>query len=350
MNEQADARSPHWFHGIAFAVVLGGLYLTSRVSYLLFHSLAEVFSVVVAFSVFVIAWNSRRFIQNGYLILVGVAYLFLGFLDLLHTLAYQGMPVFPEYPFAANQLWIAARGLEAVTLVLAFAFLGKERRLRPFLLLGVYSAVTASLVASIFWWRVFPVCFVAGVGQTTFKIVAEYVIIAVLAVATALLYRNRVRFDPRVYWALLGSLLAAMACEFAFTLYVSNYGVSNLAGHYLKLMSYYLVHRALIETGVRQPYELVFRELAGANARLRDEVAARTQAEADQAKAILELRKAMEEIKTLRGVIPICAHCKKIRNDAGSWDRLEAYLARHYDAQFSHGICPECMERHYGEP
>ncbi len=347
IDQPPAARYPRWVYWAPLGTSLGGLYLSSRESYLLFHSLAELFSVVVAFSVFVIAWNSRRYIENGYLLFVGVAYLSLGFLDLLHTLAYQGMPVFPDHPFAANQLWIAARGLESATLVVAFAFVGWKRRPDPILLLGGFAAVTALLVASIFWWRIFPACFVAGVGQTTFKILAEYVIIAVLLVAVLLLHRDRDRFDAHVHRLILGSLLAAIGCEFAFTLYVSNYGVANLVGHYLKILSYFLVHRALIETGVRQPYDLVFRELSGANACLRTEVAARTAAEEAQARLIGELRSALEEVKTLRGIIPICAYCKKIRDDVGMWDRLEAYLSRHSDAQFSHGICPDCLSRHF---
>lgn len=345
----SPAATPAWFTAGVASIVVAGLLLAARESYLLFHALAEVFSVVVAFSVFAIAWSSRRYIKNGYLVLVGIAYLFLGFLDILHTLSYQGMAIFPGHPFAANQLWIAARGMESVTLVAAFAFLGSRRLPRPEWLLAGYAFLTAALVASIFWWEVFPVCFVAGQGQTTFKIVAEYVIIALLGLSAVLLRKYRARFEPDVYRALLGSLLTAMGCEFAFTLYVSNYGSMNLAGHLLKIASYYLVHRAILETGVRRPYDLVFRELSLANDRLRLEVTARTEAEERQAKLVGELRTALDEIKTLRGVIPICSHCKRIRNDAGSWDRLEAYLSEHSDAQFSHGICPECMDRHYGD-
>jgi integral membrane sensor domain MASE1 len=71
---------------------------------------------------------------------------------------------------------------------------------------------------------------------------------------------------------------------------------------------------------------------------------------AEQAKlgAIQQLERAILEIKTLRGLIPICAWCKKIRNDAGSWEQLEAYLRDHTEAQFSHGICPECIEKRHG--
>lgn len=60
-----------------------------------------------------------------------------------------------------------------------------------------------------------------------------------------------------------------------------------------------------------------------------------------------KLRVALAEVKTLRGFIPICAACKKIRDDKGYWNQIEAYISKHTDAQFSHGICPECVTRLY---
>jgi len=64
----------------------------------------------------------------------------------------------------------------------------------------------------------------------------------------------------------------------------------------------------------------------------------------EQEATIQELRRALEEIKTLRGLIPICAWCKKIRDDKGYWDELEVYLGKHSEATFSHGLCPQCTE------
>lgn len=64
---------------------------------------------------------------------------------------------------------------------------------------------------------------------------------------------------------------------------------------------------------------------------------------------ILELRDALEQIKTLRGIVPICSSCKKIRDDKGYWSQVEAYISRHSDATFSHGICPDCLHRLYPE-
>jgi CheY-like chemotaxis protein len=60
-----------------------------------------------------------------------------------------------------------------------------------------------------------------------------------------------------------------------------------------------------------------------------------------------ELQEALAKIKTLSGFIPICASCKKIREDSGYWKQLEAYITEHSDAEFSHGLCPDCMKKLY---
>jgi hypothetical protein len=62
-----------------------------------------------------------------------------------------------------------------------------------------------------------------------------------------------------------------------------------------------------------------------------------------------ELKIAFDEIKTLRGIIPICSNCKKIRDDQGFWQQVESYVTEHTEASFSHGICPNCIEKLYGD-
>jgi hypothetical protein len=61
------------------------------------------------------------------------------------------------------------------------------------------------------------------------------------------------------------------------------------------------------------------------------------------------LEKALDEIRTLHGIIPVCSHCRKVRSDQGSWEQMEAYVQRHTDADFSHGICPDCMASDFPE-
>jgi hypothetical protein len=69
----------------------------------------------------------------------------------------------------------------------------------------------------------------------------------------------------------------------------------------------------------------------------------------EQADLIRELKSALAEVKTLSGLLPICAHCKKIRDDKGYWNRIENYIRDRSQAEFTHGICPDCAERHFPE-
>lgn len=82
---------------------------------------------------------------------------------------------------------------------------------------------------------------------------------------------------------------------------------------------------------------------------LRDEVAAHELAERENESLIGELQGALAEIKTLKGIVPICSSCKKIRDDQGFWNQIESYIRDHSEAEFSHGICPDCAKTLYPE-
>jgi hypothetical protein len=69
----------------------------------------------------------------------------------------------------------------------------------------------------------------------------------------------------------------------------------------------------------------------------------------EQEKMIVKLQEATDKIKILGGFLPICSHCKKIRDDEGYWQQVEKYISEHSEAQFSHGICPSCAKEHYSD-
>lgn len=253
-------------------IIVIGLFFIEKFSYLLFHSLAELFSVIIAVTLFLIMWNSKKYMENKVLVFISIGYLFIAIIDLLHTLSYQGMAIFKDYDFYANQLWIAARYLESLTLLAAFACSERVNRMMCKVgtkgIIALYSLITAILVATIFVWKVFPICFIAGHGQTHFKIVSEYIICTILVTGILFLWKNRRNFDKKTYKLLIAAMIFTIFQEMSFTFYSDNYGILNMVGHYFKIISFYLMYRAIVKTGIEDPYNLIFRELTIKEAKL----------------------------------------------------------------------------------
>ena len=251
----------------AFGLLLCGLYLISRYSYVLFHSLVEVFSLVVGCGVFVIVWNSRLRLDKGFFLLLGIALLWAGVLDLVHMLAYKGMGVFADrdanFP---TQLWIAARYFTALAFLLATAFVrARCSALRAFAACG---AATLLLLAAV-WTGAFPDCYVEGSGLTPFKIASEYVISLLFVAAAANLIRQRDAFDADTLRALVLCLGLSIAAELSFTAYASVFGFANMAGHLLRLAASYVLYVSVVRIGLQQPHDVLFRQLKQSEQALR---------------------------------------------------------------------------------
>ncbi len=248
-----------WFLPISGAAAFGALYLTSLHSYLLFHSIAEIFGIVISCGIFMLALNSRRFVRNDYFTFLGIAYLFVAVFNLLHTLGYNGMGVFPDSErYLAIQLWIAGCYIESLSLLVAPWFLRNRLPIR--LVLAIYLLVTILLIESIFVWRVFPDCVIREISLTDFRVFSECMICLVLVGAAIVLTRNRKELHSEVYWLLIGAIGLTTLSELAYTL-ITRSRIPSLIGHFLEITSYYLLYRALIVTGLTRPYEVLFRNL-----------------------------------------------------------------------------------------
>jgi hypothetical protein len=93
----------------------------------------------------------------------------------------------------------------------------------------------------------------------------------------------------------------------------------------------------------------LFRAMASSRDELRGMNEKLSSLSAEQTTLIVKLQDALAKIKTLRGLLPICASCKKIRDDKGYWSQIEVYVRDHSDAEFSHGLCPGCAQKYYDQ-
>jgi signal transduction histidine kinase len=243
--------------GLVAALSAVFLYVASLHSYLLFHSLVEIFSVVIAGGVFMLAWNARGSAENRNLVYLGIGYLFTAVLDLFHTLSYNGMGIFPEGNDLATKLWICARYLQAATLLLFAGSYHLRRRIRFEWVFAAMGGATAIFLLLIFPLDRFPTCFVEGAGVTPFKRASEYAISAVMAASLVLLATDRRVLEARVRNLLILAIGLTIVSELMFTLYVFSYGFFNLLGHYLKLAAYFLTYKALIAIQVQNRLQLI---------------------------------------------------------------------------------------------
>ncbi len=102
-------------------------------------------------------------------------------------------------------------------------------------------------------------------------------------------------------------------------------------------------------SGIRKRLRTQRDETRRAHDEIQAEVEARIRIQSEKDNLIVELKDALCKVKTLSGMLPICSSCKKIRDDRGYWNQIEFYIGEHSDAEFSHGICPDCMKKLYPE-
>ena len=110
-------------------------------------------------------------------------------------------------------------------------------------------------------------------------------------------------------------------------------------------MAFYMVKKILYTAEIEQRIENQIQT----NQQLEDEISERSAAEKERDKTILDLQRALEEVETLRGILPLCSFCKKVRDDKGYWEQVDVYIYKHSQAEVSHSICPDCEKKYYPE-
>jgi signal transduction histidine kinase len=244
-----------------------GIVATRAQSYLLFHSLAETFSIVTGLTVFSIVWNTRRTLDSPFLLVVGLASGPTALVDLVHMLSFKGMGVFASVGTNLSaQLWLSGRTVEICGIVTAVAV--GHRRPRPAALLVSFSALAAGLLLSVFALKVFPTCFVEGKGLTPFKKVTEFVFVGLMILAFAGLRRRRALIPPTLYPYLSGVVLLIAVQESCFAFFTDPDGPVNMAGHIVKIAIFYLIYSGVVRFGFTEPQEILFHSMSDLNRRL----------------------------------------------------------------------------------
>ncbi|TLS74037.1 PAS domain S-box protein [Mariprofundus erugo] len=239
-----------WRVPLLLAVIL---IAASFYNYLLFHTLAELFTIVVAVVMFVVAAYSGKHTHDNFIMYLSTGYFWVAAMDLIHTLLYKGMAIYPvDVANNSTQFWIASRYAEALLLLSAPLLCNRwQNNGAKFTLFGAIAAFFYALIMSGY----FPDAYIEGEGLTRFKIISEYIICVMLALALLNIYYHQEYLKTGVLPYLLLSIVLTIAAELAFTNYVSVYSEMNILGHLLRLFSFWLILHSIVRSSLHEPYE-----------------------------------------------------------------------------------------------
>ncbi len=219
----------------------------------LYHDLVEGFAIVVAILTYVVAANTYRFSQSHFLMFLGCGYFWVGLLDFFHTISFLNPNIFPNADAGTTiQFWVMARLFEALMLLSFSSFINKKINV-SWLFWGMGSAFF--LILLVIALGVLPTLFTEGSGLTITKVVSEYLIIAILLGALKRVWDHRTQLNYSIYKLLMISICLTMLAEITFTLYSSLSGLTIVIGHMFKLLSFWAIYVALVESTLKQPFK-----------------------------------------------------------------------------------------------
>jgi len=238
-----------WF--VPFSM-LAVLLLANYFNFLLFHSLAEIFAIIVAILLAVVAWQMYPFTRNAFLMYLGCGYFWIGGLDLVHMMTYPGINIYDvDTPNTSSQFWINTRYIEAILLLTAPWFLNHNIN-RGLVMAGF--GLISTLFYTLVIMDIYPDTYIQNQGLTPFKIISEYIIIGLLVIAMLYLWHKRRLLDHRILTIMIASISLTICAELSFTFYFKIHDLPNILGHVFKLFSFWLIFMGMIKTSLQEPF------------------------------------------------------------------------------------------------
>jgi PAS domain S-box-containing protein len=234
-------------------------FVLAPASYLLFHNSAEFFSVMVSLSMFGIGWYTYDQSKNRHALFLSTAFLGIGLMDFMHTLANAAMPPFvtPNSTNKSTQFWIAVRLFQAVAfLVSAYVYSERPGRWMSRKVLLTSALLVSFLVftAITFFPAYMPPTFVPGIGLTAFKKISEYLVIGLLCAAAAAYWRRIASTGDRVLIYYLAAFVICIFSELSLAVYTKVFDTYNVLGHIYKVAAFFLIYYGIYRASVKAPY------------------------------------------------------------------------------------------------
>lgn len=243
-------------------LVIINITLVGFKNYFFYHMATEIFSILIAYGIFIIAINTYETTRNKFVMFLGIAFLVVGTFDLLHLMTWEGLELFGKHNVIniSMQLWISAGFIQAVSMLLCCLIIYKPISLK--LPLVILLLLSIFMIEAIYVWNIFPSCYMRRQGITPFNIGSEIFIVLLFSVSAIIFFISRDRIHNSVVWNLIFSILFDILSELCCTLRLELPTSSNVFSHLFKVIAFYLLYKAIVQTSIKAPYKLLINKLS----------------------------------------------------------------------------------------
>ena len=239
-----------------FSILFFGLAGAAECNFLLAHTIIEFIGIVAAWAIFLFVWNARPYLENKFLYFIGFSYLFTGFFHICHALAFKEMNLLPvDSDYLSSQFRVAARIMEGGSLLSAFLFARKEVTFKTETAAFILSG---TLLLGIMYGGFSPELILKDGGIFYVNYIGEILAILAFLLVIWQLYHMQFVLGFRLSRLLIWSSALNISSSLIQISPFSSLSLINLFGHFVRLISLYLIYRAIISTGFIDPYNLLF--------------------------------------------------------------------------------------------
>ena len=250
-----------FFTNILIWTIITSLALTlGYFNTLTFHTISELFTIIIAFSAFIIVLNTYNISQNSYLTFLGIGFGFVSIFEIIHVLTYVGIDIFMLNNANINSLLaVVPRLLQSMIILVSFLFINKK--IKIVLSVTIYSLITIVLLAGILFFENSIVTYIDAIGFIMLYQGLEITAAVLFAVALATLIYNRKKLKFRIYKYMLLSLQASVIADVLLIMDANMNSIINVSSHILKFIAFFCIYKAVIQNTLRNPVDSMFFEL-----------------------------------------------------------------------------------------
>lgn len=244
------------FNFTVFGIILFLLFNLSHVlniyNYFFLHVFMGILASSLALAIFLLTWNSKKYFDNDFFTLIGISFLFVAFTDLIHSISNVGLNI--NIVKSVNiyaQLWLTGRFIQSISILVAFAYLSGKRRLNIPIAFLVISIITAVAEYAIIYRTLF----------NNYIIICEYIISIIFLINIFLVIKFKNSFEQKIHKLLVYSFVFAILSEIFLINYAYTLNIYNLEEQFFNLISFYFLNLAIVEKGIKNPQDSIFRKL-----------------------------------------------------------------------------------------